>query len=321
MNKDYYKILELDEEDKKLKGEDFKKKVKSNYKKLAKKYHPDKEGGDSEKFKELSEAYEILSDDEKRNNARQSGFTYNRSVLYGENITLRVKLTLEEIFTGVKKSYKYKRKINCDTCDGHGGSETKGCERCNGRGVVINVIRTQFGEFRNVESCNTCQGLGHTYKNVCVSCNGDGLRLIDDTIEFAIPSGVLDGMSFLTKNKGNSIKSGQPGDLIVTIIEDKHNKYIRVNNDLKMKLKLNYSQLVLGDKIEIDTIDGSRIRINIPEYSDVGNNLKIQNKGLKIFNSNNRGDLILNLDILIPKNIDDKTRELLTSLKIDNNSF
>jgi len=323
--KDYYQILGVTKE---ASVEE----IKKAYRDLAKKWHPDKNPNNAEaeeKFKEISEAYETLSDSDKKhrydNNDRFSGFNFDfsgmgrqRHVRVGESIKLNLKLTLEEIFSGVKKSYKYKRKDSCSSCDGHGGSDSQTCPSCNGTGAVVQIFNTPVGQIRQAMECPTCNGSGQTYKDKCNVCNGEGVKLVDETIEVDIPYGVSDGTTFVMGGKGNAIKSGRHGDLYFVVNELPHHKFVRDGNNLKINLKLSYPQLVLGDKVEVETIDGGKIRVNIPEHSQVDTNLKIVGKGMTEFRSANRGDMIINLGINIPKKIDEETKELLEKLKTKN---
>ena len=169
---------------------------------------------------------------------------------------------------------------------------------------------------RNIETCPTCMGEGQVVEHACKTCNGQGINRTEQEVEVNIPKGIREEHSLTMSGMGNAVKGGTSGNLIISITESTHKDFIRNNNDLKYKVKLTYPSLVLGDKVEIPTIDGSNIRVTIPEYSNVGDNLRIPNKGLNIINNEGkRGDLIINLDIEIPKQIDDETRELLNKLK------
>lgn len=333
VKKDYYEVLGVE----KTASTD---EIKKAYRKLAKEFHPDKNAGDKEaeeKFKEISEAYEHLSDPQKKEKYDQfghsngnlfndfadfagfrgfGGFTNRRKqVRVGETLTLGLKLTLEEIFTGVKKTYKYNRQENCHDCGGIGGLNSHTCTNCGGSGEAMEQLNTPFGVFAQVSTCHICEGTGTSYDVACQTCNGGGLKTIEEVIDIDVPNGVQNNMTFLMKGKGNSIKGGIAGDLHIQVIEKPHEVFTRINDDLKMRLKLTYRQLVLGDKVEISTIDGSKIRISIPPHSDVDTNLKIQKKGLKKFKSQERGDLIVNLGIEIPKTITEDEREILEKLK------
>jgi len=321
--KDYYEILGL----KKGASAD---EIKKAYRKLAKENHPDKNPDNKEaeeRFKLIGEANEVLSNTEKKAHYDQFGhdrpqqrqqtheYRHTPQVRTGETMVLSLKLTLEEIYTGVNKKFKYNRDEKCDNCHGHGGTNANNCYTCGGSGMVVQVMNTPFGHIRQVMPCPTCNGGGLTYETACTSCNSTGLKNIEEVIDIDVPSGVKEGMTFIMSGKGHGIKGGNTGDLHCIIYEIIHKVYTRSGNDLKMTLKLTYPQLVLGDKVEVDTIDGGKIRVTIPEHSDVGNNLKVQTKGLKTFEKDTRGDLVITLSISIPKVIDEATKELLMKLK------
>lgn len=337
--KDYYEVLGVN---KNASNDE----IKKSYRKLAKELHPDKNQGNKEseeKFKEVSEAYEHLSDADKKakydrfghDSNNQGGFGgYNMEDIYeqfgnmfgnrgqqrqkvrvGSDMSMILKLSLEEIFTGAKKTYKYNRNVTCNDCSGHGGSNINDCSECNGTGVKTKVYQTPMGYVQQQEHCGTCDGTGKKYVTECKTCSGKGIINVQETIEIDIPPGVIDGMSFVMEGKGHGIKSGKEGDLVFKIMELQHNNFVRSSTDLKMNLKLNYHQLVLGDKVEIDTIEGGKIRITIPEYSDVGNNLRIPFKGVTVYGKQGRGDIIITLGIDMPKNISDDVKSIVIDLK------
>jgi molecular chaperone DnaJ len=306
--------------------------IKKSYRKLAKELHPDKNHGSKEaedKFKEVSEAYEILSDKDKKQNydrfghngsrmgqqSRHQQTNFTKPQRTGESMQLLVKLTLEEIFSGVKKTYKYKRNDKCTDCNGIGGHDSHNCSECGGSGVILQTFNTPFGQISQAIPCYSCEGMGITYDRQCTTCHGSGVKQVEETIEVEIPSGVVEDMVFVMNGKGHSIKGGNNGDLHIKIHELPHTTYLRSGNDLKMTLKLQYPNLILGGKVDIDTIDGGKIRMTIPEYSDVGSQLRIQNKGLKAFNSETRGDVLITLSVDIPKTLDDDTKALIIDLK------
>jgi len=304
--------------------------IKKAHRKLAKEFHPDKNPDNKEaeeRFKEVSEAYEYLSNPQKKahydqfghvrqgNQPSDYGFRYTPPVRTGENMVLTIKLTLEEIYSGIKKTYKYKRDVGCVDCSGHGGTDSQNCDICGGSGVLMRLIRTPIGDFPQGIRCQSCDGIGLKYKIPCNTCKSSGLKSVEETVEINVPSGVQEGMTFIMPGKGHSVKGGINGDLHISVMELPHKVYVRNGSDLKMTLKLTYSQLVLGDKIEVDTIEGSKIRVSIPEHSDVGVNLKVQGKGLKAFNKETRGDIVITLAISIPKQISESAREMLTKLK------
>lgn len=325
--RDYYEVLGVE----RTASDD---QIKKAYRSLAKEFHPDKNPDNEsakELFQELQEAFEVLSDPNKRAKYNQfgHGFKQNQSSSSyhsyqtvhkprraGQDIRLTLKLTLEEIYTGVKKTYKYKRDSKCETCEGHGGTEYVACEVCRGMGILRHIIRTPIGDFPQTVPCHNCHGIGGSYKKECSDCKGSGLKSHEQTVEVNVPAGVPEGATFVFGEAGHAIKSGDYGDLLISVLELPHKVFKRTSaGDLQMTLKLTYPQLVLGDKVELETIDGGKIRIPIPEHSDVGNNLRIQGKGMKPYQSETRGDLIITLGVSIPKQITEKAKNLLNKLK------
>ena len=327
--RDYYEILGLN---KTCTAEDLKK----AYRKLAMTHHPDK-GGDADKFKEIVEAYETLSDNEKRrnydlyghqnSNMGESGFNPMEEFLRrarfrsenqsnkGPNMSLIIKLTLEEVYSGTSKKFNFQRNESCKSCNGKGGFNPKQCTTCNGSGLIIEVIRTQYGEIRNAQTCHTCSGTGEIYQTSCNECIGSGVKTIDDSIDLGIPAGVVDGMRMIIQGKGHASKNAVAGDLFITILVLPHQQFVRINDDLKMIINVTYPQLILGDKIEVTTIEGGKIRVSLPELSKVGKILRIQNKGLKSMNSDVRGDMLIEVNLLVPEIISDEEKDLIIELK------
>lgn len=324
--RDYYEVLGL----KKDATED---EIKKAYRRLAKEFHPDKNPDNEaakELFQEIQQAYEHLSDKDKRARYDQFGhnndhfgrqqsaasYGFQKPIRRGVNVKLNINLTLEEIYSGVSKTYKFKRDAKCKSCHGHGGTGLTDCQACHGQGIVLHVIRTPLGQFHHPSICSECEGLGQKYTKECPDCKASGLERVDETIDLEVPHGIEDGTEFQFRGAGNAIKGGEYGDLIIKVTETNHKVFKRTSaGDLQMTLKLTYPQLVLGDKIEIETIDGGKIRITIPEHSDVGTNLRVQNKGMKPYKSDTRGDLIVTLGISIPKQIGASAKDLLAKLK------
>ena len=338
--RDYYVVLGV-------KRDASEKEIKKAYRQIAKDNHPDVNPDDKEaeeRFKEAAEAYDILGDKKKREEYdrfghggqhRPNGFGMDdmddifsqmgfggrgRRTPRGQNIRLKIPLTLEEMFNGVEKKIKYHRGTICDGCDGNGGHEPVNCTTCNGRGAVIQVMQLgpQLVETRT--PCPTCNGVGKSFKVKCNSCNGMKYRQMENMLEVNVPAGASDGIEMVATGGGFEMKDGIAGDVIIVLIEKKHDVFIRSNSDLKINLSLTYAQLVLGDKIEVPTIDGGRIRAKIPPHSKVGGYLRIPSRGMSMLNTNTRGDMILVLGIEIPESITDEEKELIEKLqKLTNN--
>ena len=327
--KDFYQILGV--------AKDASKEViKKAYRKIAKDHHPDKTKGDKvseEIFKEAAEAYETLSDDVKKANydkfGHQEPHGYNTGganfrdffsrhqagVRKGQNMALTLKLTLEEIHTGTEKKYKYNRTEPCYECEGHGGTDMRDCVSCNGSGVKVHVIHTTLGVIEQESMCKECSGVGQTYTTKCERCKGAGITDLEEEAIIDIPAGIENGMIFSLEGKGHAVKGGETGDLIIRVLEVPHKVFTRFGRDLKMNLTLTYPELVLGEKAVIETIDGSKIRISVPPYSQVGGILRVPDKGTYLYLDKSRGDLIITLSVSIPKHLNPETKELIEKLK------
>lgn len=338
MARDYYEILGLQ------KGAS-ESEIKKAYRKLAMKHHPDK-GGDEEKFKEIAEAYETLSDSEKKANYDRFGHAgpnmnrggnpfsggmtmedlmnefgfggggFNRRrEKRGRDIGINVRLTLEEVFEGVTKKFKYNRTAACESCNGEGGRDKETCPGCHGRGFTVRQTHTPMGVMNAQTTCHLCNGEGHVVKDICGTCNGVGVGHKEEIVTIEIPKGISENETLQYAGMGNAVKGGHPGSLNVKVVIASHKDFVRNGNDLKYTLKLTYPQLVLGDKVEVPTIEGTKIRIDVPKYSKIGDNLRISGKGLTRVNDNNRGNMIIILDIEMPTNIEGEELELIEKLK------
>jgi molecular chaperone DnaJ len=332
--RDYYKVLGIDRNA-------SENEIKKAYRKLAKENHPDVKPNDKaaeELFKEAAEAYDVLSNQEKKTRYDQFGHqqqqrpsggngTYydmdeilrnfanqNRRVKKGQDLRLNIKLTLEEMFNGITKTIKYKKFIVCEPCKGKGGHKVSKCTTCGGVGRLIR--QQQYGPhiIREEVSCHICSGKGEKIEDICTTCGGQGLKNVEVGSEIIIPAGVADGMTQIHEGGGHGIQDGVDGNLVIIITEKNHDVFTRNGNDLKMSINLTYTQLVLGDKVDITTIDGGKIRATIPPHSKVGDNLRITSKGMNVINSNTRGDMLIILGIEIPKSVTDEEIELLKKL-------
>ena len=302
--------------------------IKKAYRKKAKEHHPDK-GGDETMFKQINEAYETLSDENKRreyDNPRQNfgfggfpnsgfgGFDF-REPRVGQTLVLNISMTLEQIFSGETKKFKYHRHMKCDSCGGKGGLEFTKCVQCNGRGEVIRQTQINSHIFQQVSTCPSCHGNGETAIKGCDPCDSRGIITKEDTVEVDIPKGITNGAEMYIEHKGHAIKNGEYGDLIIKITELPHNIYVRAGNDLQIKHKIPYTTMVLGGETIVPTIEGGKIKIKISEGSEIGKILRIPNKGLPIFDNNNRGNMVIELSIDIPKNLSKEEKELLEKIK------
>jgi len=353
--------------------------IKSAYRKLAMQYHPDRNPGNKaaeEKFKEVTEAYEVLSDPQKREKYDRFGhdglkgaagpdfgfdfhdpFSIFEEVFgfgdffgtrrrrrgasrkpRGNDLQVKLQLSLEEIAQGVRKKIKINKLIRCDVCGGTGakaGSRPIQCPTCNGTGEIRQVSQSIFGRMINVTTCPQCRGEGKLIGEACTTCRGEGVVRGTETIEVDIPPGVTTGNYLTVQGKGNAGPRGGPaGDLIVTIEEKEHPLFIRHGNDLIYDLFLSYPQAVLGDDALIPTIEVDeagaelpeedhnrykQVKINIPPGTQPGKVFRLRGKGLPELNSYRKGDLLVRVKLWVPTKVSPREKEILQELaKLEN---
>jgi len=349
--RDYYEVLEVS------KTATFEE-IKKAYKKKAIQYHPDKNPGDSsaeEKFKEAAEAYEILSDEQKR--ARYDRYGHNapggfggssggfsmedifsqfgdifgghfggfggfggggQRVNRGSDLRVKVKLTLKEISTGVEKKIKVKKYVACKHCHGNGaenGTAYTTCSTCNGSGVVTRVVNTMLGQMQTQTTCPTCNGEGKNITKKCPHCAGEGIIREEEVITLNIPAGVAEGMQLSMSGKGNAARhGGVNGDLLIVVEEEQHDELLRDDNDLVYNLLLSVPTAALGGSVEVPTIDG-KAKVKIEPGTQPGKVLRLKNKGLPSINRYGTGDLLINISIYIPENLDESEKSTLSGLE------
>jgi len=363
--RDYYEVLGVS------KSAD-KSEIKKSYRKIAMKYHPDRNPDDKsaeEKFKEAAEAYEILSDDEKKarydrfghagvsGNAGgfggRGGMTMEdifsqfgdifgdgggspfdsffgggrsrggaRGGQKGSNLRIRVKLTLEEIASGITKKIKVKKQVSCETCNGSGAKDKNAvstCSTCRGSGYVRQVRSTFLGQMQTTTSCPSCSGSGQMITAKCTTCKGEGKRIGEETMEIDIPAGVAEGMQLSLPGKGNAGSKGGPnGDLLVSILEEPHPELQRDGTNVIYELYLNFPDAVLGTSVEVPTI-GSKVKIKIPAGTQPGKIFRLKGKGLPEVQSYGVGDQLIHTNIWTPKKISDDEKKVLEKLRKSEN--
>ncbi|MGN1243768.1 MAG: molecular chaperone DnaJ [Alloprevotella sp.] len=363
--KDYYKILGVERS---ATADE----IKRAYKKVAIKYHPDRNPGDKEaeeKFKQAAEAYDVLRDPDKRARYDQfgaagingaggfggfsadsmdindifrhfsdifsgSGFGgfggfgggggASHAVRKGDDMRMKVKLTLAEIATGVTKRFKLRKQVHCPECGGSGcekGHAPETCETCHGRGFVLRTQRSMFGMMQTQAPCPTCHGEGTIIKHACSHCHGNGVVQGEEIVEIKIPAGVGEGMMINVPEKGNAApRGGINGDIQVIIEEAPHPDLIRDENDLIYNLLLTVPQATLGDTVEVPTIDG-KARIKIEPGTQPGTALRLRGKGLPAVQGYGygKGDIVVNISVYIPEHLTREEKDAISSLKDSEN--
>ena len=347
MNKrDYYEVLGVDKNASEAE-------IKSAFRKLAKKYHPDvsKEPDAAEKFKEAQEAYAVLSDANKRRQYDQfghsafdqmggadaSGFDFsdfyfsdifgdifgsgfgfggrssNRS-RRGNDTLVRIDLTFEEAVFGCKKDVKIDTMVECDSCNGKGGHGEKTCQTCHGSGQVTSEQRTIFGSFATRSTCQTCHGKGVTYDTKCSKCHGEGRIRENKTVEVKIPSGVDTGNKLRLNGKGEAGVNGGPnGDLYLEFKVKSHPLFERDENDVYLTLPITITEAVLGCKKDVPTLNGT-VKLSIPAGSKTNDKHRLKGKGIADPQTGRKGDMYVIIDIHIPKKISRDQKKLFEAL-------
>jgi molecular chaperone DnaJ len=235
----------------------------------------------------------------------------------GSDLKLRLKLSLEEISTGVEKRLKVKKWKTCETCRGSGAKSshsTVTCPVCNGTGEFRQVSRSVFGQFVNISTCQNCNGEGRVIKEPCQTCHGDGRAQGEATIKVNIPAGVSEGNYIPLRGEGNAgRRGGPPGDIIVVIEEEPHSVFVRNGNDVILDLLVSFPEAALGAEIEVPTLTGrAKLKIEPPVQS--GRVLRMKEKGIPHLNSFGRGDQLVRVNVWVPTSLTAKERGLLKEL-------
>ncbi len=235
----------------------------------------------------------------------------------GSDLKLRLKLSLEDVASGIEKKLKIKKLMMCDTCRGSGAKSSSSritCPVCSGTGEVRQVSRSVFGQFVNISACNNCGGEGKITKDPCLTCKGDGRVHGEATVKVQIPAGVNDGNYISLRGEGNAgLRGGQPGDVIVIIEIEPHEVFTRNNDDIILDLLISYPQAALGTEIEVPTLTG-RAKLKIEPGTQSGRILRMKEKGIPHLNSYGRGDQLVRVNVWVPTKLSSNERALLREL-------
>jgi len=324
--------------------------IKKAFRTLAFKYHPDRnrEDGAEEKFKEINEAYETLSDSDKRaaydrfgQSGREGffqqgfegfdlgGFGDIFEAFFGEatatrqgpqrggDLHQRVTITLEEAAFGVEKEIEILRTEFCSVCQGTGskpGTQPTRCPNCNGTGQVRRIHQSIFGRFTNITTCPKCHGEGKIITEPCRQCRGTGRERQHRTLVVKIPGGVEDGTQIRLTGEGDAgARGGSPGNLLILVSVKEHPLFTRDGDDILCEQSINFAQAALGTEVEVPTLEGS-IKLKIPAGSQNGQVFRLRNKGVAHLRGGGHGDQLVKLNIVTPETLTKRQRELFEEL-------
>lgn len=371
MEKDYYKILGVE----KSASEDD---IKVAYRKLAHRYHPDKKGGNEQMFKKINEAYQVLSNKEKRAQYDRFGGIFGggfsggggpfgrdfggfsarggpaegwefgfdtqgfedlgnlgdvfdaffeglgvkrkrRSYRRGSDLELTQEITLEEAFRGAVKPVKFKTFISCRECSGLGYFPKDGftnCVSCDGRGEIQESRQTFFGNFAQVRTCSKCLGAGKIPNKICSSCSGKGRIQSEKIIELTIAPGV-DEDQLIKVSKGGEIgeRGAEAGDLYVRIKIKPSDFLKRAGDDLIIRQEVNLIDLLLEHKVEVKTISGGKIKVDIPSGYKLGDQLVVSGEGMPRLGGYGRGRMLVDLEVKMPKKFNERAKKILEEMR------
>jgi len=344
VKRDYYEVLGLardatDEE------------IRKAFRKLAFKYHPDHnhDDGAADRFKEVNEAYEVLSDHEKRATYDRfghsgaegffgrgfEGFDFGgfgdifdaffggaatatrQAPKRGADLRYAVTISLDEAAFGCEREINISRIENCSLCQGIGckpGSQPSRCPDCNGTGQVRRVQQSIFGRFVSTATCGRCHGEGRIITEPCPQCKGTGKEKHQRSILVKIPPGVDDGSQIRLSGEGHAgVRGGPMGDLYIAISVKQHEFFIRDDDNILYELPISFAQAALGAEVEVPTLEG-KTKLKIPAGSQTGAAFRLKGQGISHLNRNGRGDQLVSLFVVIPEKLTEKQHQLFQEL-------
>jgi molecular chaperone DnaJ len=350
--RDYYEVLGVE-------NSASPSELKNSFRRLARKYHPDRstEPDAEDRFKEIQEAYAVLSDEQKRAQYDRfghdgpqgspfggfggGGFNINledilggdffssffgggsrrRTSRRGSDVLLRHSITLEDVYLGSEQEVVVDLPVACSTCEGTGAKDSilTTCSTCSGQGQVR--VRQQVGPFiqEAIQPCQDCGGKGKTAEQPCEACNGRGRELKSSTLRFTVPEGAENGTRMRMRGKGEPAPQGigEPGDLFIELEVEPHDWFERSGSDLIMSLPIGFADLLLGTSIELNHLDGKPLLIKVPPHSNSGETIELRKRGLPRQRGGGRGDVVVLLKLHMPKKVPKSVRKSLDSLRSD----
>lgn len=352
---DYYKTLGVS-------NNADKEELKKAYRKLAMQYHPDRNPDDKEaekKFKEVSEAYEVLKDDQKRAaydryghaafesgmggaRGQAGGFDFNASFsdifsdlfgdfmgggggtggaakMRGSDLRYNLEITLEEAFEGKQETVRFQTQVECDTCNGSGSANGSDPITC-GTCRGIGKIRAQQGFFTIEKTCPTCHGMGKMISDPCRKCHGEGRVRKEKTLAVNIPAGVEEGTRIRLAGEGEmGFRGGTAGDLYIFVTVKNHDIFKRDGANIHCSVPVKMTTAAIGGTIEVPCIDGTRAKVSIPAGTQTGDQFRLKNKGMSIIRSKSRGAMYIHAVVETPVNLTKRQKELLEEFEKCNN--
>ncbi len=345
IKRDYYEVLGLPRD---ASNED----IKKAFRKLAMQYHPDRnhDAGASDRFKEINEAYEVLSDDDKRaaydryghagaDNLFGRGFegfdmggfgdifeaffggsgttTRRQSPTRGSDLKYNIKITFEEAALGCEKEIEINRTELCATCRGtrsKPGVQPIRCPSCNGTGQIRRVQRSLFGQFINTTTCSDCRGEGTIVQEFCPDCRGSGYQKHKRHISVKIPAGIDNGNGIRLTSEGEAgYRGGSPGNLYVMVSVRPHEYFKREDDNVIYELPINFAQAALGCDVQVPTLHGA-CKLKIPSGSQTGKVIRLKDKGIPRLHSGGIGDQMVVLRVITPESLTKEQRKLFEEL-------